>query len=49
MFDANGKQVSTNPITRSVDANGKDVVLGNTESTDTTGETGGEPDSESRA
>lgn len=41
VLDANGKPISTNPITRSVDANGKDVVLGNTESTDTTGETGG--------
>lgn len=41
VLDANGKPISTNPITRSVDANGKDVVLGNTESTDTIGDTGG--------
>jgi hypothetical protein len=35
VLDGNGKQVSTNPIKQSLDANGNDVVLGNT------GDTGG--------
>jgi hypothetical protein len=39
VLDGNGKQVSTNPIKQSLDANGNDVVLGNTVSD--TGNTGG--------